>query len=128
MKGGIQPHRKLPPDEEIMQTILAEPTTSNQELAERWGVSRERVRQKRKALGLPNVTQMTKARKLMERARQEEFGTQSCIICGKPMKRWRIDRQWVTCGTKCSKRWRRLPGPIRKQRRDAYLNAKQYTE
>jgi len=124
VKGGIQPNRKMPPDEEVLAVMLEQPNAGNKELAEMWGVSRERVRTKREQLGLPPLKEQRIANRLMAKARQEEFGTQTCIICHNPMKRERIDRGWMTCSSRCSKRWRRLPGPIRKQRRSAYLAGK----
>lgn len=113
---------KLPPDDVFIREVMENLTDTNTAIAERYGVSRERVRQKREALGLPPVQMVKKGRKAIEAAKREAYGNQQCIICNQPMKRWRIDRGWMTCSTKCSQTWRKLPGPVRIKRRAKHFD------
>ncbi len=102
--------RKTPANSAMRRAIRRNPRATNVEWAEKWGVSRERVRQIRIRLGLPASSivqkELRKSRvkqKEAERMRREAvLSDRLCPVDGLPVPEIRL----TTCSSVCAREYR----------------------
>ena len=98
--------RGAPPVKEQRLAFRAEPTKSNQDWATEWGISRERVRQLRKQLGLAPSSQIQRQIRAEEKARVDaakaidkaRLSDRICPVDAAPVP---VSRD-LTCSSKCA--------------------------
>ncbi len=102
-------HRNLT-SKQLRVTFLEHPKRNNQDWANRWGITKERVRQLRKSLGLAPSSQILRQIRAEDKAKADaakaveaaRLSDRICPVDGAPVP----VRRDLTCSSDCAQRYR----------------------